>query len=138
MRSPASYVRVNGTLQLFASGAAPKTLSGASISTRNVALGSLSAKVAAVAKTSTTTITANWQVSDDGSTWVDAKAANNAANVLICTGTGSSVTTTVMLAAPDAVYGWNFCRVQAVTGTSTADGTDDGATFSYRYLKDRW
>ena len=138
MRAPNNYVRVPGTAALFTAGAAGQTLDGAAISTRNLELGSLSSLVTVVAKTSTTTFTAKWQVSDDGSTYYDVAGSNNAANVALATGTGSSVTTNKVLDAPASVYGWNFARVRVITAVSTADGTVDGATISYRLLKDRF
>lgn len=138
MRSNQSYVRVAGTATAFAAGAAPKTVNGASIATRQVEVGSLSVLATAALTTNTTTATAKWQVSDDASTWYDVSPENNAANVTLATGTGTGATTSKVLAAPQGVYSWNFARVQVVTGVSTADGSADAATVSYRYLKDRW
>lgn len=138
MRAPNNYVRTNGTATLFASGAAGQTIDGTAISTRNVELASLSSLVVVVAKTSTTTFTAKWQVSDDGSTYYDVASSNNAANVAVATGTGSSVTTSKVLDAPASIYAWNWARVRVITAVSTTDGTVDGATVSYRHLKDRF
>lgn len=100
--------------------------------------GTLSAKVYAKATTNTLTITAKWQVSDDGSTWIDAYGPNRAANVAIVTGTGSAVTDTVNIAAPDGVYSWNYSRCIAVSGVGVGGGAGvDESSVSYNFQKDR-
>ena len=134
MRSPGTFQQINGALQLFAAGST-KTLYSDVVLTSRVAFGTLACTAAVVAKTSTTTFTGTWQVSDDNSTYVDCVDPNNPASVAIATGTGSSVTTTKAVGAPLAVYGYKYARLRVTTAVSTADGTDDGVTFSTRYSK---
>lgn len=138
MRSPSSFAKIVGTSTLFATPAAPQTISGASVPVRNCDIGSLSSLVTATLTSGTLTVTAKWQVSDDATTWYDCSPLNNAANVTLATGTGTAVATNKMLEAPQGCYSWNFARVQLVTGAATADGAADAGTVSYRYLKDRW
>jgi hypothetical protein len=135
MRSPGTFQASNGALQLFTAGAAPKSLYSGVVQTAQAAIGTLACTAAVVAKTSTTTFTGTWQVSDDNSTFVDCVDPNNPASVAIATGTGSSVTTTKSIGAPIAVFGYKFARLKVTTAVSTADGTDDGVTFSLRYSK---
>jgi hypothetical protein len=136
MIHPVQYQTVAGAAQLFTSGAAPKSLYGAVINTSIVRPGTLIALVLASAKTNTTTITGKWQASDDNSTFYDVTPQNNAARVAQVTGTGSAVASTVAYEAPMAIQSFKYIRFAIVTGTGTADGTDDGGTISYRYLKD--
>lgn len=136
MLYPGSYQTKTGAAQLFTAGAAPKSLYGDTINLNLVQPGTLTALVLASAKTSTTTITGKWQVSDDASTFYDFTPMNNAANVTLTTGTGSAVAATKVFAAPDGISSWKYGRFAIVTGVSTADGTDDGGTISYRYLAD--
>lgn len=103
-------------------GAAPQTVAGTAVLVQGIETGSLSAKVYAKATTNTLTITPKWQVSDDGSTWRDAKPSNNAANVALVTGTGSAVTDTVQIAAPDSVYGSIYARLICVSGVGIGGG----------------
>lgn len=135
MRSSGTFQQINGALQLFTAGAAPKSLYSDVVLTNKAAFGTLACTAAVVAKTSTTTFTATWQVSDDDSTFVDCVESNNPASVALATGTGSSVTTTKSVSAPLAVYGYKYARLKVTTAVSTADGTDDGVTFSIRYSK---
>lgn len=123
-------------------GAAPQTVAGNTIVMGKPGAsprpGTLSATVYAKATTSTLTVTAKWQVSEDGSTWVDAYGSNRAANVAIATGTGSAVTDTVSIAAPDGVYAHNYARCIAVTGVGVGGGAGtDEASVAYFFLKDR-
>ena len=114
-------------------GAAPQTVTGNTVLMNDVMPGTMSANVYANAKTNLLTITAKWQVSDDNSTWVDVKLPNNAANVVVVTGTGASVPGTVCLVAPDAVYGKRYSRVVCVSGVGVGDATDDAASISYNW-----
>jgi hypothetical protein len=133
---PTNYQVRAGTVQLFEAGAAPKYLYGDTVITSVVRPHTLSAQVLASAKTSTLTITGFWQVSDDNSTWIKAVPQNNAAGVAQVTGTGSAVASTVAYDAPDCVVSYKYARFAVVSGTGAADGTDDKATISYRFLKD--
>lgn len=136
MIHPVNYQTVAGAAQLFTSGAAGKLLYGAVINTNIVKPNTLIALVLASAKTNTTTITGKWQVSDDNSTYYDVVPQNNAARVAQVTGTGSAVASTVVYEAPNAILSFKYVRFAIITAVSTADGTDDGGTISYRYIKD--
>ncbi len=117
-------------------GAAPQTVNGTGISmvAERVAIGSMSANVYALATTNLLTITAKWQVSDDGVTYRDCKPSNGATNVALVTGTGSAVTDTVCLAAPDCVYGKKYARVQLVSGVGSGGGAaSDEGSVSYNW-----
>jgi hypothetical protein len=117
-------------------GAAPQAVNGTSISmvAERVAIGSMSANVYALATTDTLTATAKWQVSTDATTWRDAKGPNNPANVAIVTGTGSAVTDTVCIAAPDCVYGKPYARCIVVSGVGVGAGAGvDEASVSYNW-----
>ncbi len=135
MRSTGTFKQENGAAQLFTAGAAPKYLYSGALLTAKARIGSVSCKVAATAKTDNLAISATWQVSDDGSTYYDLVESNNPANVALITGTGTSATVTKILSAPN-LEGFKFARVKLTTATGAADGTDDGATLSLRYVKD--
>jgi hypothetical protein len=97
----------------------------------------MSADVYALATTNTLTITAKWQVSNDGSTWRDCKPSNGAVNVALVTGTGAAVTDTVCLAAPDCVYGKKYARVRLVSGVGVGGGlgVDEGSvSYNWRQI----
>lgn len=117
------------------SGAAPQTGAGNTLSAvaMRVALGSLSALVYAQATTNTLTITGKWQVSQNGSTWRDCFTSNNAAQVIIVTGTGSAVASTRAVEAPACAYGFPFIRYVVVTGAATAAAGDEfNIGYNYR------
>lgn len=86
----------------------------------------LSALVAVDAETNTFTFAAKWQVSNDGSTWVDvANGSQNAAAVVLATGTaGADPLVTKSIPAPDAIYGWRQARIALVTGGTTGAAAD--------------
>lgn len=122
-------------------GAAPQTINGAALAVMNpdgrsalaVAPGTLSAKVVLRLTTNTITVAAKWQVSSDGSTWIDCAATpNNPAAVVLATGTGSLVTTTVMVPASDAVYGHQYARLVLTSGVASGGGAGvDEASIGY-------
>lgn len=120
-----------------ATGASGTTIAGPTLAMNEVTPGTASALVYAQATTSTLTLTPKWQVSADGSTWRDVKLPNNAANVVLVTGTGSAVASTVVVVAPDAVYGWFYARCSLLTGGTTAS-TGDEYSISYNYLARGW
>lgn len=93
---------------------------------------SLSALVTVDAETDTITITGKWQVSNDGTTWVDvAHGTQNAAGVILATGTaGADASVTRCYQAPDAVYGWRKARFAIVNGVVTGNTAD---TYSIGY-----
>ena len=94
----------------------------------------LSALLVLDVETSTITVSAKWQVSNDGSTWVDvANGSQNAAAVVIGTGTaGADAAITRMIPAPDAIYGWRKARIALVNGVATG-GAVDTYSMSYCY-----
>lgn len=95
----------------------------------------LSALVTVDAETSTFTWAAKWQVSNDGSTWVDvANGSQNAAAVVLATGTaGADAAVTKAIPAPDAIYGWRKARLTLVTGGTTGASADTySIAYSYR------
>ena len=125
---------VGATGTTAATGASGTTIAGPTLPMNDVHPGTLSALHYAQATTSTLTLTPKWQVSADGSTWRDVKLPNNAANVVLVTGTGSAVASTVVISAPDAVYAWSYARLSVLTGGTTASTGDEYST-SYTYLK---
>lgn len=94
----------------------------------------LSALVVVDCETDTMTMTGKWQVSNDGSTWVDvAHGTQNAAGVVFATGTaGADASVTKCFQAPDAVYGWRKARF-AITNAVAAGSTSDTYSISYSY-----
>ena len=134
MRSPGTFQSVIGTAQLFATVTAPQYLYGATVNTQRVAIGTLTALVSATASTSSLAIAANWQVSDDASTWKDVVTMNAAANVALITGNGTGATVERVLDAP-SLFGWKYARVKVANSGANGDGANDGATISYRYIK---
>jgi hypothetical protein len=131
MRSPGTFFSVGGSTQLFATAAQPQSLYGDVINTGKAMPGSLSALVAVTSSTATMTITAYWQVSQDGSTYYNVVPVNNAANTVMVTGTASA---TSVLPAGD-VFGWKYARLKCVNGVANANGTTDSATITTRYSK---
>lgn len=95
----------------------------------------LSALVIALADTNTMTVTAKWEVSNDGSTWLDlANEPQNPAGVAIATGTaGADTAVTKVIPAPEAVYGWRKARLALVVGVATGAAGDTWSIgYSYR------
>lgn len=124
------------------SGSAPQTVNGNPIAMMHpqgntgaaVCPGSLSANLVLNVTTNTLTLTGKWQVSANGSTWIDAKNSNNAANVVLATGTGSLVTTNICVSAVDAVYGWLYARFVLTSGVASGGGAGvDDVAISYSY-----
>lgn len=92
----------------------------------------LSALVTVLAETSSLTFAGKWQVSNDGSTWVDvANGSQNAAAVVLATGTGGADTAvTKAVPVPEAAYGWRKARFSLVTAGATG-ATADTYAISY-------
>ena len=95
---------------------------------------SLSAVLVVDIETSTLTATALWQVSNDNSTWLDlAYTPNNAAAVVIATGTGGAdPTVTKVIPAPDAIHGYRYARISVVMGVTNGT-TNDTYEIGYTY-----
>jgi hypothetical protein len=113
-------------------GSAPQQVSAISLATDD--WDNLSVLFYAKATTNTLTVTGKWQVSaDGGSNWYDVYVENNAALVAQVTGTGSAVTATRVIDAPEAVYGWPNVRFVAVSGVGSGGGAGtDEASVTYR------
>lgn len=119
----------------FSTSAAPQYLTGATLDMTKVESGTLSAVCTVDAETNTLTIAAQWEVSNDGTTFYVCSPSNNAANVVLATGTSSAdAAVTKCVEANQSVYGWRYARVRLVSGVTTADGTNDigGAIYHYR------
>lgn len=120
-----------GTKTGSCSGAAVgTTYASNSVQTYQIVPGTLSAYFKTVIGTSTLTFTASWQVSNDNTTFYDVKSHNNVANVAV------SASSTLILNAPDAAFGWKYARVQVTTGaTAAATGTGDNYDVRFSYLR---
>lgn len=128
----------SGTLDTLASGS---VVGGTAVDLGDNArqkVRSLSALVTVDAETSTLTMAAKWQVSNDGSTWVDvANGSQNAAAVVLATGTaGADASVSKAIPAPDAIYGWRKARIAIVTGGTTG-AAEDTYALSYCYRTGR-
>ena len=109
---------------------------GATVANSQVRPGTLTAQFVVDAETDTLTIEAAWQVSQDGSTWVDlAYTPNNAAAVVLATGTaGADASVTKVVPAPQGASGWRFVRAGVVN--KVAEGTvNDTYAISYGYIR---
>jgi hypothetical protein len=128
-------IKTAATTGDFDSDAAGTVNAGASVFMGLVRPGSLSAEVTVDAETNTLTMTGQWQISDDGSTWVSVQPSNNAADVTLATGTGGAdAAVTVVLDAPGACYGAMYSRFTVVSGVTTGAATDT-TSILYRYAK---
>lgn len=114
---------------------APQTNAGPTLAMNDVTVGTLSALVYMQAKVNGLTLEAQWQASKNGTTWYDVKPANNAATVVAVTGTGSNVNTTIIVSAPDGVYGYPYARCSVISRTQDAVDANDEYSVEYNYLK---
>lgn len=104
----------------------------ASLSMKQVRPGTLSATYAVTAATASITLSAKWQGSSDGSTWVDiANAPQNPAAVVLATGTSAALSKCIP--APESVHGFQFVRATIINGAETGGATDLYA-ITYNYL----
>lgn len=94
----------------------------------------LSALLTVDAETSTLTMTAKWQGSNDTSTWFDiANAPQNVAATALATGTGGADASVVkVIPAPPAVEGFRYARCSIVIGVVTG-ATVDTYSIAYNY-----
>lgn len=122
-----------GTFNGVASGSA---VNGTAIFIGNVCkkVANLSAVCTLLAETNTLTLSVKWQVSADNSTWYDlALSPQNPSAVVFKTGTaGADTAGTLVVPAPEAVYGWAWARAIVVVGGTTGT-TSDTYTISYNY-----
>lgn len=123
------YLPVSGNLNTLVAGS---TVNGGSLLVSDsvrVKLKNLSAQVSATAATATLTVSFKWQVSIDGTTFLDvANGPQNAASVVFTTGT--SAIKSGVIQAPEAVYAWAYTRIVLVTGVATG-AAGDLYTMSY-------
>lgn len=123
----------------FDSDAAGTVNAGATLTMNQIEGGSLCAEVTVDAETSTLTLSALWQVSVDGSTWMTvANGPQNAASVALATGTaGADAAVTRVIPAPDAVYSFKHARCAVTNGVQTGT-TSDTYSIKYHYLKPKF
>lgn len=94
------------------------------------ARGCLGAEVEMTAATALLTATAIWQVSKDGTNWIDvAHGPQNPAGVALTTGTAAKVTKAIP--APPNVHGYRSVRLALVSGGATTGTTGDAYSISY-------
>jgi hypothetical protein len=131
-----TLMRTNAVTAQALTGAPAQTGAGNSVLMNDVETGTLSAYVSCLVTVNNLTITAKWQTSANGSTWVDCLTGNSAALVTFATGTGSGVTTTKVIEAPTGVYGHLYSRCIVVTGAESALGAaSEEYTISYNYRR---
>lgn len=134
MGFPARYFNGHAASGNLDSVAAGTTVGGTAVRTNNVEVGSLSCLFTVDAETNTLTIAGKWQVSEDNSTWYDAPVENNAANVVLATGTaGADAAVSKAVPAPASIYGWKYVRAAVESGGTTgASGDTYSMTLYYR------
>lgn len=121
----------------FSTDVSGTVVGGSAVPMGNVVPGSLSARLALTAATSTITLAARWQVSDDNSTWEDcllegADVVAALTDLIIATGTAAIKT--VHMGAPDIAYSKKYARVSLVVGVTTG-GTSDLYDIKYDWRK---
>ncbi len=129
------------------SGNADTLVAGSTIAGATVEMGDnarqkvrgLSALVTVDVETTSLTFAGVWQVSNDGSTWVNvANGPQNAAGVVIATGTGGAdASVSKAYEAPAAVYGWRKARFTFLTAGATGAAVDTYAiSYCYRVARE--
>ena len=125
MSFPAKWFAATADTGNLDSEAAGSTVGGSAFSTAGIEKGTLSCLFTVDAETSTLTIAGKWQVSNDKSTWYDMPPQNNAALVVLATGTaGADAAVSKAIPAPDAVMGWKYVRAAVETGGTTGTTSD--------------
>lgn len=122
-------------------GAAPVTGGGAdlwaNVDRHLVMPGSVSASVEVNLKASSLTMTPQWQVSLDGSTWITLSDQNGAAGTSVGTGSGSDADLgPFRMVAPAAIHAFPHARLAVVTGGSATGvvAHDNIKQIKYSYL----
>lgn len=134
---PHLSVKTTGATAVAITGTSGTLVAGPTMICGDAQPGTLCVLVYAQATTNLLTLTGKWQVSEIGTTagtWYDAPVSHNPTNSILATGTGSAVSTTRFVEAPDSVYGWKFARYALVTGAATA-GAGDEYSMSYQHLR---
>lgn len=92
----------------------------------------VSALVTVDCETSTMTMAAKWQASNDATTWYDvANSAANAAATVIATGTaGADASVSKVIPSVEGLEGFKYVRMTLVNGVATGAATD---TYSIGY-----
>lgn len=104
------------------------------LASEDVAPGSLCANVTTAITTSSLQILTKWQVSQDGTTWVDFYGTNCGANTRVsAAGTGSAVSGFYVQSLPHDIAYPHVCL--AVTASAASGGSADLAIISYNYRK---
>lgn len=120
-------------------GAAPQAINGNALAMGDCQPGTVMALVYAKATTNLLTITGKWQVTNTPNTsgsWIDARLPNAPADVVIVTGTGSAVTSTRYVVAPDSIYGYRFARYVLTSGVGVGGGLGvDEGQISYQHMR---
>lgn len=117
-------------------------LAGAAVNGTAIFLGQTYCKVRGLCalvtvdgETDTITLTAKWQVSRNGTTWVDvSNGTQNASGVALVTGTaGADAAVTKTIPLPnEAAQGYPYARIALVVGVATGT-TNDTYAISYDY-----
>jgi tetrahydromethanopterin S-methyltransferase subunit E len=95
---------------------------------------SIVANVSVGSTTSTITIATKWQVSNDGSTWLDLKGMNAPALVAVAAAGTGSIVTTAYAQALQMNPGYPYVRLAVLSGVATG-AAGDTVTISYNYIK---
>jgi hypothetical protein len=120
----------------FNTDAAGTVKAGTPIVVSQAVFGTISALVNVDVETNTLTMQADWQASDDGSTYYTVGQSNNAATVVLATGTaGADASVEKLIPAPLAVYAWKYARCVVTSGVTTGN-TVDTYSIKNKYLRD--
>lgn len=112
-------------------------VAGTAVPMIDVTRHTLSATVTLLAETNTITLSAVWEVSDDGTTWKRAPGLTNATPTVFGTGTaGADTAVTRVVDPPSSVYGWRNARCSVAIGVTTG-AAGDTATIAYNYMKNQ-
>lgn len=121
---------VTGTLNTVSNAAVTGNSLFLGNASEKVVDGTLSAYLILTAATSSLTITPSWQVSNDGSTFVNAKTESwNPATIAVATG-AQNITT--VLPAPRTVQGYQWARLLLNVAGATG-GASDLYSIGYSY-----
>ncbi len=105
--------------------AAGTLVPGPTLDMARVAWATLAALVTVEAETEDLTITGKWQVSADGTTWIDLVSQTNAAAVVMATGTAGADSPVTKAVEPlTSIFGWAYARYSLVTGGATGAAVD--------------
>lgn len=92
----------------------------------------LAAHIIATITMTNATMKAQWQASNDATTWVNvAHSPENPASVALATGVANG--TTLAVGAPLGVYGYKYARMQIGWTSTTAGTTNDAVSIGYTY-----